>query len=98
MSERLMEAPGPAIYLETSAARAAGWPRVSASLERLAVLARGLRGEIFLPELVEIELEEGWPRGPTTRDAEPQKSRHSRCSDVWHGECHGSPHIHHRAV
>lgn len=57
-----MKAPGPAIYLETSAARAAGWPRVSASLERLAVLARGLRAEIFLPELVEIELEEGWLR------------------------------------
>jgi PIN domain-containing protein len=57
-----MATPGPAIYLETSAARAAGWPHVSASIERLAVLARGLHAEVFLPELVEIELEEGWLR------------------------------------
>src|SRR5712691_5495300 len=57
-----MAATGPAVYLETSAARAAGWPRVSASLERLALIARGLRAEVFLPELVEIELEERWLR------------------------------------
>lgn len=50
------------IYIETSALWAAGWPRVSANIERLGVLVRALRADVFLPEIVEIELEEGWFR------------------------------------
>ena len=57
-----MTTTSPAIYLETSAAWTAGWPRVSAIIERLGGVARGLRADVFLPEIVEVELEEGWLR------------------------------------
>lgn len=50
------------IYLETSAARAAGWPRVSATIERLGLIVRALQAELFVVELVEVELEEVWLR------------------------------------
>lgn len=53
---------GPTIYLETSALWAAGWPRVSAKIQRVGMLARMLRNDVFLSEIVEIELEEGWLR------------------------------------
>jgi hypothetical protein len=57
-----MTVTGPTIYLETSALWAAGWPRVSANIERLGSVARVHRNDVFLPEIVEIELEEGWLR------------------------------------
>ena len=40
---------------------------MSASIGRLGLLARGLRADVFLPELVEVELEEGWLRDFTDK-------------------------------
>lgn len=58
---------GRIIYLETSAIWAAGWPRLSVSIERFGQLARLLEAEVFVPELVEIELEERWLRDFTNK-------------------------------
>lgn len=50
------------IYFDTSVLRAEGWPRLSTKLRSCLQLARTLGVRIFLPCVVEQELEAGWTR------------------------------------
>src|SRR5215831_4465351 len=51
-----------AIYFDTNPLQASGWPRVSVGLQRAIDLAHFMGIPLFVPEPVEIELEEAWVR------------------------------------
>jgi hypothetical protein len=51
-----------AVYFDTNVLQAGRWPRPFAALDRLAGLVRELDIELFLPEPVEVELDERWAR------------------------------------
>ena len=51
-----------AIYFDTNPLKASGWPRVSVGLRRAIDLAHFIDIPLFVPEPVEIELEEAWVR------------------------------------
>ena len=50
------------IYFDANPLIAAGWPRLSAELENILLLARIFQVALFLPQAVELELEEHWLR------------------------------------
>src|SRR5947207_2319257 len=68
-----------AVYFDTNPLRAAAWPRTSAALNRLDDLVRYFDLTMFLPDTVEIELEEMWLRDfankQSTANAELAKLR-----------------------
>jgi hypothetical protein len=59
------------IYFDTNILVGQGWPRISAALQRLLSLCKSLNVAGYIPQVVEIELENGW-----------MKDFKSTCEDV----------------
>jgi hypothetical protein len=50
------------IYFDTNILVGQGWPRISAALERVLSLCKSLNLAVFIPRVVEIEMENRWVR------------------------------------
>jgi len=69
------------VYFDTNSLLSAGWPADMQSLLRLIGLSHSFQIELFLPEPVQVELEEAWVRGFVDKNqglsrAEKDLSRH----------------------
>src|SRR5262245_23803641 len=68
------------IYLDANILIAAGWPRLSADLRNVTHMARPMKKQIVLCEVVRLELQHHWVEGYDSIAAEHERSRDSLTS------------------